>query len=138
MANREIRVVAAVIERQGKYLITQRRDEAVLPRLWEFPGGRVNEGESDEAALHREVLERVGVDVAVGERVAERHHAYDGYEVMLCLYTCQLDEEAEPRPVRVRDVRWVGSGEFSSYPFPPADQKTMDELLGVKRWEPKR
>src|SRR5262245_65985882 len=132
MANREIRVVAAVIERHGKYLITQRRDEAVLPRLWEFPGGRVNEGETDEAALHREVLERISVDVVVGDRVAERHHAYDGYEVTLCLYTCRLREDAEPTPVRVRDVRWVGSAEFSSYPFPPADQKTMDELLGVK------
>lgn len=137
MANREIRVVAAVIERHGKYLITQRRDEAVLPRLWEFPGGRVNDAETDEAALKREIRERVGVDVEVGDRVAERHHAYDGYEVTLCLYTCKLEEEAEPQPVRVRDVKWVGSGEFSSYPFPPADQKTMDELLGVKRWESK-
>ena len=137
MVNREIRVVAAVIEREGKYLITQRREEAVLPLLWEFPGGRVNDGETDEAALRREIQERVGVNVDVGDRVAERHHAYDGYEVMLCLYTCKLREGAEPKPVRVRDVRWVGSGEFASYPFPPADQKTMDELLGVKRWESK-
>jgi 8-oxo-dGTP diphosphatase len=134
MANREIRVVAAVIEREGRYLITQRREEAVLPLLWEFPGGRVNDGETDEAALHREIRERVGVEVEVGDRLAERHHEYDGYEVTLCLYTCKLPESAEPKPVRVRDVKWVGSGEFSSYPFPPADQKTMDQLLGVKRW----
>jgi 8-oxo-dGTP diphosphatase len=59
MANRVLRVVAAVIERDGKYLITQRRDEAVLGGLWEFPGGRVEAGESDEAALHREVLGRI-------------------------------------------------------------------------------
>ena len=137
MANREIRVVAAVIERQGKYLITQRREEAVLPLLWEFPGGRVNDAETDEAALRREIRERVGVDVEVGDRVAERHHEYDGYEVTLCLYTCKLPDSAEPKPVRVREVKWVGSGEFSSYPFPPADQKTMDQLLGVKRWESK-
>jgi 8-oxo-dGTP diphosphatase len=137
MANREIRVVAAVIEREGKYLITQRREEAVLPMLWEFPGGRVNEGETDETALKREIRERVGVDVEVGDRVAERHHAYDGYEVTLCLFACKLPREADPMPVRVREVKWVGSGEFSSYPFPPADQKTMDQLLGVKRWEPK-
>src|SRR6266568_4808816 len=57
MANRIVRVVAAVIERDGKYLITQRRDEAVLPGLWEFPGGKVEEGESDAAALHREVAD---------------------------------------------------------------------------------
>jgi 8-oxo-dGTP diphosphatase len=63
---RTIRVVAAVIEREGSYLITQRRPAAVLPLLWEFPGGRVEEGETDTAALKREVLHRLGVDIEVG------------------------------------------------------------------------
>jgi len=55
---RTIRVVAAVIEREGRYLITQRRPTAVLPLLWEFPGGRVEESETDAAALKREVRQR--------------------------------------------------------------------------------
>ena len=60
-----IRVVAALVERDGRYLITQRRENAVLPLLWDFPGGRVEEGESDEAALAREVGERLGANVEV-------------------------------------------------------------------------
>ena len=135
MANRVLRVVAAVIERDGKYLITQRRDEAVLPGLWEFPGGRVEEGETDEAALHREVLGRIGVEVEVGDRVAAREHTYDGYDVHLTMFACKLMKSAgEPHALSVKDVKWVGSGEFTEYKFPPADQATMDQLLGVKRW----
>ena len=60
MPGRTIRVVAAVIERDGRYLITQRRPTAVLPLLWEFPGGRVEAGETDTHALKREVLHRLG------------------------------------------------------------------------------
>jgi 8-oxo-dGTP diphosphatase len=128
-ANRVVRVVAAVIERDGKYLITQRRDEAVLPGLWEFPGGKVEEGETDEGALHREVLGRVGVDVDVREKLAERHHTYEKYDVHLTLYACKLEPERTPEPLRVKDLRWVTSAEFSQYKFPPADQATMDRLL---------
>ena len=134
MANRTVRVVAAVIGRDGKYLITQRRDEAVLPGLWEFPGGRVDEGETDAAALARELRERLGVEVEVAGKLADRTHAYEGYDVHLTLYACQLSATATPSPLRVKDVRWVGSAEFSDYPFPPADQATMDQLLGIKRW----
>jgi 8-oxo-dGTP diphosphatase len=129
MANRNVRVVAAVIEREGRYLITQRRDGAVLPGLWEFPGGKVEEGETDEQALHREVLGRVGVDVEVQQKLAERHHAYEKYDVHLTLYACRLEPDREPKPLRVADLRWVTSSEFSSYTFPPADQATMDQLL---------
>lgn len=137
MANRIIRVVAAVISRQGKYLITQRRENAVLAGLWEFPGGRVEEGETDEAALHREVLHRLGVDVRVDDKVAEKEHPYDGYDVHLTLYACHLEEGKTPEALNVKELRWVASSEFSDYPMPPADQATMDQLLGVKRWEPK-
>jgi 8-oxo-dGTP diphosphatase len=131
MANRIVRVVAAVIERDGKYLITQRRDEAVLAGLWEFPGGKVEEGETDEAALEREVEHRIGATVGVAEKVAERNHEYEKYVIHLTLYACQLAPGAEPRAVRVKDVRWVTSSEFGSYKFPPADQATMDQLLGL-------
>ena len=133
MANRIVRVVAAVIERDGKYLITQRRDNAVLPRLWEFPGGRVEDGESDEDALRREVLGRIGVEVKVAHALTERQHAYASYDVHLTLFSCELPAEADPQPLLVRDVRWVTSSEFSEYPFPPADQATMDQLLSEQK-----
>jgi 8-oxo-dGTP diphosphatase len=128
-----VRVVAAVIERDGKYLITQRRSTAVLPGLWEFPGGKVEPGESDEHALRRELRERVGVDVEVKGRMAHRLHRYDGYSVELNLYQTNILAGQEPQALRVNDVRWVASSEFENYPFPAADQATMDLLLGFKR-----
>ena len=128
-----IRVVAAVIEQQGRYLITQRRSTAVLAGLWEFPSGKVETGETDEAALRRELRERVGVDVDVGGSTAHRTHRYDGYIVDLFLYRASITTSQEPLPVRVADIRWVAPQELENYAFPPADQATTDLLLGISR-----
>ena len=128
-----LRVVAAVVARNERYLITQRRPSAVLAGLWEFPGGRVEEGENDAEALRREVRERVGVDVTVGVCIGRRTHDYDGYSVDLVLYQATIVGAVEPKAVRVADCRWVTSGEFEKYRFPAADQATMDLLLGIKR-----
>jgi 8-oxo-dGTP diphosphatase len=133
MAPRHVRVVAAVIPREDSYLITQRRPSAVLGGLWEFPGGKVEEGETEEDALKREVRERVGVDAEVGICIGRRHHDYDGYSVDLSLYQARIHESADPQPVRVADCRWVRSADFENYRFPAADQATMDLLLGFKR-----
>jgi 8-oxo-dGTP diphosphatase len=128
-----IRLVAAVIERDGRYLITQRRSTAVLPGLWEFPGGRVEEGETDEQALSRELFERLGAEVEVKARMAHRVHHYTGYSVDLNLFQAAIKAGQEPQPRRVAEVRWVPSQEFEKYPFPAADQATTDLLLGFRR-----
>lgn len=124
-----IRVVAALIERDRKYLITQRRATAVLPLLWEFPGGRVEEGETDAGALHREVLHRLGVDVKIGQFISFVRHAYEHYVVDLHLYECTL-ETGELRALAVSDFRWVRSDEMDQYNFTPADEASMSKLLG--------
>jgi 8-oxo-dGTP diphosphatase len=128
-----LRVVAAVIARNDRYLITQRRPSAVLPGLWEFPGGRVEGEETDAEALKREVRERVGVEVEVGSCIGRRTHDYVGYSVDLALYQATITGGVEPRAVRVADCRWVASSEFEKYRFPAADQATMDLLLGMNR-----
>ena len=125
-----VRVAAAVIERGGKYLITQRREGAVLPLLWEFPGGKVELGESDDAALRRELKERLDADIEVGKKLGETHHAYEGYWVVMAMYEAKLlGEHVEVRGVR--DFRWVSSADLDQYEFPPADQNTMERLLGL-------
>jgi len=127
---RVIRVVAAVVQKNERYLITQRRPNAVLPLLWEFPGGRVEDGESDASALAREVKERLGVDVEVGQLISFVSHPYEHYTVDLHLYECRLlSEELQPKAVNA--FRWVTSGEFDKYPFTPADEASMTKLLGV-------
>jgi 8-oxo-dGTP diphosphatase len=127
---RTIRVVAAVIEHGGRYLITQRRPSAVLPLLWEFPGGRVEDGESDAEALEREVGFRLGVAVHAGKLMSFVSHPYERYVVELYLYEGRL-VEGEPSAVNVHDFRWVASDNFDSYSFTPADEASMTKLLGL-------
>jgi len=124
-----IRVVAAVIERNGTYLITQRRPSAVLPLMWEFPGGRVELGENDAEALRREVRYRLSVDIAPGKLISFVSHPYDNYIVDLYLYECTISS-GEPQASNVHGYKWVHSGEFDKYPFTPADEVSMSKLLG--------
>lgn len=133
MAKEVIRVVAAVIEHEGRYLITQRNANAVLPLLWEFPGGRIEPAESETSALLREVKGRIGVDVVVGAKLGEHVHEYTDYCVQLTMYSCRLPAEARPYPATVADLRWVTSREFLDFDFPPADETTMSKLLGLVR-----
>ncbi len=129
MTGRTIRVVAAVIERDGKYLITQRRPAAVLPLLWEFPGGKVETGETDAQALKRELLHRLGAQIEVGKLISFVSHPYEHYTVDLFLYECHLtDGKLEARNVNA--FKWVPSSEFEQYPFTPADEASMNKLLG--------
>lgn len=127
MAAKSIRVVSAVIQKDAKYLITQRRESASLPLFWEFPGGKVEAGESDVQALKREIQERLGVAINVGKPVAFRRHDYEGYSVELVLYEATLCEESL-ETLGVKEYRWVESDKFSEYPFPPADRQTLDDF----------
>jgi len=125
-----IRVVAAVIAHEGRYLITQRRPAAVLPMLWEFPGGRVDAGEDDADALKREVFHRLSVQIEVGDLISFVSHPYEHYVVDLHLYECRV-VSGDLRAVNVQDFRWVKSDEFDQYPFTPADEASMTKLLGL-------
>ena len=120
-----IRVVAAVVEQDGRYLITQRREGAVLPLLWEFPGGRVEDGESDADALCREMRERLDVDVEVGTLISFVSHAYAHYTVELFLYECRVTG-GRMQARAVADYRWVPSDEFERFEFTPADEASMN------------
>ncbi len=126
-----VRVVAALIEQNGKFLITQRRPEATLPLLWEFPGGKVEHDESDESALGRELSEEMEIDLEVGEKVFEVTREYERYFIELATYSCRLIRP-HIRPIKIHDYRWVGREEFSEYEFPGADQDTVDKLLKGK------
>lgn len=125
-----IRVVAAVIEQNGRYLITQRRPSAVLPLLWEFPGGRVEAGEPDQDALRREVAHRLGVSIDVRQLMSFVSHPYEKYTVDLYLYECTL-ASGTPTERHVHAFRWVTSGEFDQYAFTRADELSMTQLLGL-------
>ena len=122
-------MVAAVVERDGRYLITKRRANAVLPGLWEFPGGKVEAGEDDASALAREFRERLGAGIRVGELMSHVRHEYAACAVELFLYACEI-EEGEIACRAVADMRWVASNEFDDYEFTPADEQSVAKLIG--------
>ena len=133
-SGRTIRVVAAVVERDGRYLITQRRTSAVLPLMWEFPGGRVEPGETDQQALKRELNHRLGVSIEVGKLISFVSHPYEHYVVDLFLYECALAPGTGVDALQSRAVnafKWAFSTEFDQYSFTPADEASMNKLLGV-------
>jgi len=125
-----IRVVAAVIEQGGRYLITQRRPSAVLPLMWEFPGGKVEPGEDDHTALRREVEHRLGVTISVRQLMSFVSHPYEKYTIDLFLYDCVV-AAGVPHEKNVNGFRWVTSSEFDQYAFTRADELSMTQLLGL-------
>lgn len=127
--SRTIRVVAAVLEDAGRYLITQRRPTAVLPLMWEFPGGKVEAGETDAEALRREFSHRLGAQIECGKLISFVTHPYEHYAVDLFLYECRI-ASGKLAPMHVHDFKWVTSAEFEQYPFTPADEASMNKLLG--------
>ena len=119
-------VVAAVIERDDRFLVTRRQDGVHLAGYWEFPGGKVTEGESHTAALRREIAEELDADVAVGDLVLETRHAYAERAVTLFFYRCDLI--GEPKPMLGQSMEWMARGELSALLFPPADAELIRML----------
>jgi len=123
-----VRVVAGVVVDGGRVLLTRRRPGTHLEGLWEFPGGKVEAGESDAAALVRELREEIGVTVRVDEVFEFVTHAYPERTVALCFYRCRI-VEGTPEALDVADVAWVALEDLPGYPLPPADAPLVDRLL---------
>ena len=124
--NKMIVVVAAVIERQGAFLVTRRQKGVHLAGLWEFPGGKIDHGETHAGALAREIREELDADVDVGDLVFDVTHAYDDRTVALYFYRCTL--RGTPRPLLGQEMRWVPRAELAALGFPPADEELIKRL----------
>lgn len=125
-----IDVVAAIIRQSGRILITQRPDNVHLARLWEFPGGKVEAGESLEGALQREILEEIGIIIRVDDEFFTVDHDYHTKSVRLHFFNCTV-LEGEAHPLDVADLRWVSPQDLSNYQFPPADVELIAKLRSV-------
>ena len=119
-------VVAAVIEDSHRFLVTRRQPGVHLAGMWEFPGGKIDPDETHEAALRRELLEELGVEAIVGERVYRTQHAYPDRTIKLYFYRCRLN--GAPRPLMGQEMRWVPRAELRSLGFPPADTELIELL----------
>jgi 8-oxo-dGTP diphosphatase len=123
VADRRIVVTAAVVERSGAYLVTRRLRGTHLEGLWEFPGGKCEDGETHECCLLRELREELGCDAVVGAKLLEVAHEYTERTVELHFFRCEL--KGQPQPLLGQEIRWVGGTELRALEFPPAD----DELI---------
>jgi 8-oxo-dGTP diphosphatase len=121
-----IEVVAAVIEKHGKLLITRRREGTHLSGLWEFPGGKPEPGEALEDALRRELREELGAAVSVLERIETVDWQYPDRRVSLVFFRCGM--EGEPRPLEGQEMAWVTRAELARYEFPAADARLIERL----------
>jgi 8-oxo-dGTP diphosphatase len=125
---RRIRVVAAVVRRGDAILVTRRLDQPGRPGQWEFPGGKVEAGEDEPAALRREIAEELACDVEVGRLLLRHEHRYPDLEVELAFYACALPAGAEPRAVLVAEVAWAPVGTLTTYDFLEADRAVLGDL----------
>jgi 8-oxo-dGTP diphosphatase len=117
-------VVAAVIEDDGRFLITRRQQGVHLAGLWEFPGGKIDGDETHAEALRRELREELDCDAEVGDLIFNATHTYDGDRtVTLYFYRCRL--VGTPRPLLGQEMRWVPRGELKDRGFPEADAELI-------------
>jgi len=121
-------VTAAVIHRDGKVLIARRPAKGLLGGMWEFPGGKVEVGESLEDGLKREINEELLAEIEVGEYVGEFHHAYTHFRVTLHAYHCTL-VGSEPQPVEASDLQWVNLKELAGFPMGKIDRRISNLLV---------
>ena len=128
MSLRGVRVVAAVVRRGGRILISRRLAEAERGGLWEFPGGKVEAGEAEPEALRREIREELGCEVVVSGLILRHRHRYPDLEVELAFYACALPDGAEPRPLGVAALEWAAAGTLAAYPFCEADVPVLPRL----------
>lgn len=122
-----IQVAAGLISRQGRYLIARRKRGTHLGGLWEFPGGKREEGESLTDCLRRELLEELGVDVAVPVPYRVIRHEYSEKTVELHFFHCVI-RGGEARALDCEEIRWVLPDELAGYEFPPADRPLVEAL----------
>jgi 8-oxo-dGTP diphosphatase len=116
-------VTAAVIERDGAYLVTRRLRGTHLEGYWEFPGGKCAPGEALDACLRRELLEELDADADIGSEIYTVVHVYPERVVELHFFRCRLRGEA--RAVLGQEMRWVSHAELPALSFPPADAELI-------------
>ncbi len=127
-AGEAIEVVAAVIRRAGSVLLCQRHDGEHLPLKWEFPGGKIDPGETPEDALVREIDEELDVVATIGERLAVIEHHYPEKSVRIHFFVAGIDGAAEPRAIVHRQLRWIPLDGLAGYDVPPANQTVLEMI----------
>jgi 8-oxo-dGTP diphosphatase len=125
-ASTPIVVLAAVIARDGRYLLSRRLTGTHLAGLWEFPGGKCEPDETHEACLARELREELDVDARIGPEIIVIDHTYPERTVRLHFRRCEIS--GEPRPMLGQELRWVTPADLRTIELPEADKALVERL----------
>jgi 8-oxo-dGTP diphosphatase len=124
---RRFNVVGAVIVRDERVLAAMRGPSGSLPNMWEFPGGKIEDGESPQEALAREIGEELLVDIRVGDEILTTVHDYEFGVVTLSTYYCEL-RGGTPQPTEHAAIRWLAPDELASVEWAPADVPAVERV----------
>ena len=119
--------VAVITDSNGKILIDRRKQEGLLGGLWEFPGGKIEPGESEEECVEREITEELDIDIEVGTKLITIEHTYTHFKVTLNVFNC-IYLSGEPKPLECDEIKWVTLDEIDEYPFPKANSQIIQAL----------
>lgn len=119
----------ALIDADDRVLLAQRPEGKAMAGLWEFPGGKVQDGETPEAALIRELEEELGIDTHESclAPIGFASHAYDDFHLLMPLFVCRV-WEGTPQPREGQELAWVRPNALRAYPMPPADVPLVAQL----------
>jgi 8-oxo-dGTP diphosphatase len=120
-------VTAGVVIERGKVLVTQRKEGSHQGLLWEFPGGKLEDGETPRMALRRELKEELDIEVEIGPIFETVYYPYPESPILLLVYHCQI-VKGLPKPLGCRDLRWVSLKELKDLAMPPADDPVRRHL----------
>jgi 8-oxo-dGTP diphosphatase len=123
-------VTAGLIVEERKVLVAQRKEGSSHGLLWEFPGGKVEEGEEPRQALRRELKEELGIEVKVGKMFEALLHFYPEYPILLLAYHCRI-EKGIPKPLGCRECRWVNLEELKGLAMAQADEPVQRHLCSL-------
>lgn len=119
--------VGVIWNEQGQILIDRRLQSGVLGGLWEFPGGKIEPGETVEDCIKREIKEELGIDIEVGKHLITIEHVYTHLHVNLTVHHCRY-VSGTPQPLECAEIRWVTLAEIDKFPFPEANAQIIAAL----------
>lgn len=126
--------VAVIWNQAGQILIDRRPQSGLLGGLWEFPGGKVEPGETIPACIAREIREELAIEITVGAQLTVVDHTYTHFRVTLHVHHCQY-VSGEPQPIACDEIRWVSLAELDDYPFPKANIQIIAALRQARHPE---
>lgn len=125
-------VCAVIVNNVGKLLACKRGSEKHLAGKWEFPGGKVEQHETPEDALKREISEELEVDISILDRMETVSHNYEDIEIALTPFLCEIIDSSDPIPLEHADIRWVHTSEAPYLDWAAADISILDQYKNLK------